>query len=67
MKSDFAAARVHLDRAYHYLQGGDRVSQEARIVLIELLEAITSAECRQPGAAPEVVRFPIPRRARQPR
>ncbi|PBB52471.1 hypothetical protein CK223_28840 [Mesorhizobium loti] len=30
MTSDFSAARVHLDRAYHYLRGDDPMSQRGR-------------------------------------
>jgi hypothetical protein len=67
MKSDFAAARVHLDRAYHYLQGGDRASQEARVALVELLEAIVAAECREVGAGSEVLTFPMSKRTRPAR
>lgn len=63
MKSDFAAARVHLDRAYHYLQGIDQTSQEARVALGDLIDAIAVAECSQSESKSEVLQFPVPRRA----
>lgn len=62
MKSDFAAARVHLDRAYYYLQGIDQTSQQARVSLGDLLEAIAAAECSQEGKS-DVLQFPVPKRA----
>ena len=59
MTSDFAAARVHLDRAYHYLQGDDEISRNARQRLDLLLEAIIMAEHLKPKA--EIIRFPTPK------
>jgi hypothetical protein len=58
MKSDFAAARVHLDRACHYLQGIDHTSQEVRSVLDELIETVAVAECGQWEQKATVLRFP---------
>lgn len=63
MKSDFAAARVHLDRAFHCLQGMDNTSQDARSALGDLLDAIVVAECRPAEAKSKVLPFPVVRRA----
>ena len=56
MTSDFAAARAHLDRACHYLQGDDEISRNARQGLDILLEAVIMAEHLKPTA--KVIRFP---------
>lgn len=56
MTSDFAAARVHLDRAYHYLQGDDEISSNVRQGLDILLEAVIMAEYVKPRS--KVIRFP---------
>lgn len=63
MKSDFAAARVHLDRAYHYLQGRDPASEQARVVLVDLLEVVTAGEWRQPEPASKAIELSLPKRA----
>lgn len=63
MKSDFAAARVHLDRAFHYLQGMDNTSQEARSALGDLLDAIAVVECSSSETKSKVLPFPVVRRA----
>lgn len=56
MSSDFAAARVHLDRAYHYLQGNDEISRNARDALDIVMEAVIVAECRKESA--QIISFP---------
>jgi hypothetical protein len=56
MISNFAAARVHLDRACHYLQGDDAISLNARQGLDILLEAVIMAEHLKPKA--QVIHFP---------
>jgi hypothetical protein len=58
--SDFSAARLHLERAYHYLSGGDDTSRKACEALDVLIEAVAVAECTRPKG--EVVTFPGPRR-----
>jgi hypothetical protein len=58
LHSDFAAARLHLDRAYHYLRGNDETSRKACAALDLLIEAIATAEHMRPRG--EVVRFPRP-------
>ncbi|WP_244750049.1 MULTISPECIES: hypothetical protein [Phyllobacteriaceae] len=62
MTSDFSAARVHLDRAYHYLRGDDPMSQRGREALDLLIEAVVVEEFRQPSQNAEVLMFPIGRR-----
>ena len=57
MKSDFAAARLHLERACHYLRGDDETSSGALAV-----EAIAAAQYTRPVA--EVVDFPRSARLR---
>jgi len=44
MKSDFAAAHLHLERACHYLRGDDETSQKALAALDLLIEAIAAAQ-----------------------
>lgn len=44
MTSDFSAARIHLERAGHYLRGGDQISQKVCDALDLLLEADATAE-----------------------
>jgi hypothetical protein len=56
MKSDFSAARAHLEKAYHLLPGADETSRKAREALDWLTEAILVAEHRRPAA--EVIPFP---------
>ena len=55
MKSDFAAARLHLERAGHYLRGDDETSSGALAALDLLIEAIVAAQYTRPVA--EVVDF----------
>lgn len=50
MKSDFAAARLHLDRAYHYLRGNDEASRKMCEKLDVLLESVIAAEFAKPVA-----------------
>ncbi|WP_164780495.1 hypothetical protein [Mesorhizobium sp. M7A.F.Ca.US.011.01.1.1] len=56
MTSDFSAARIHLERAYHYLQGNDETSRTACEALDLLIEAVTEAQHRPPEAG--VLEFP---------
>jgi len=62
LNSDFAAARLHLHRAYDYLCGSDEVSHKSRMALDLLIEAVVTAECTQPRG--EIIPFPKNRRAR---
>ncbi|CCV08204.1 conserved hypothetical protein [Mesorhizobium metallidurans STM 2683] len=61
MKSDFAAAHLHLERACHYLRGGDETSSEVCAALDLLIDAIVAAQYKRPPG--DVVEFP--RTARQ--
>jgi hypothetical protein len=61
MKSDFSAARAHLEKAYHLLSGPDETSRKAREALDWLTEAILVAEHSRPAA--EVIPFPDRKRA----
>ncbi|RUT80584.1 hypothetical protein [Mesorhizobium sp. M7A.T.Ca.TU.009.02.1.1] len=56
LTSDFSAARIHLERAYHYLQGNDEMSRAACEALDLLIEAVTEAQHRRPEAG--VLEFP---------
>ena len=56
MKSDFAAAHLHLDRACHYLRGDDDTSRAALAALDLVIEAVAAAQYARPMA--EVVPFP---------
>lgn len=56
MKSDFSAARLHLDRAYHYLRGNDEASRKMCEKLDLLLESVIAAEFARPTA--HVVQLP---------
>jgi len=44
MVSNFSAARVHLQRAYDCLKGGDKVSGKTREALDILIDVIATAE-----------------------
>jgi len=44
VRSDFSAARFHLDRAYLYLGGTDEMSQQARLAINLLIEAVSTCE-----------------------
>jgi hypothetical protein len=56
LTSDFAAARLHLDQAYHYLRGEDDTSSRSRGALDLLIEVIATAQFARPRG--EVVQFP---------
>ena len=62
MNSDFSAARVHVDRAYHYLRGDDPMSRRGREALDRLIEAVAVEEFKQPRQDAEVLMFPTGRR-----
>jgi hypothetical protein len=50
LTSDFAAARLHLQRAYDYLRGNDEISHKTREAVDLLIEAVAVAEHRRPPA-----------------
>ena len=50
MRSDFSAARLHLDQAYHYLRGNDEASRGMCEKLDMLLESVIAAEFAKPTA-----------------
>jgi len=56
LKSDFSAARLHLQRAQDYLRGSDETSDQARQAIDMLLDAVTHAEFRKPAS--NVIAFP---------
>jgi hypothetical protein len=56
MKSDFSAARAHLEKAYHHLSGSDEASLKAQEALDWLIEAVLAAEHSRPEA--EIIPFP---------
>ncbi|RWC23783.1 MAG: hypothetical protein EOS56_18135 [Mesorhizobium sp.] len=56
LTSDFSAARIHLERAYHYLQGNDETSRTACDALDLLIETVAEAQHRRPEAG--VLEFP---------
>ncbi|TJV37737.1 MAG: hypothetical protein E5Y02_32130 [Mesorhizobium sp.] len=56
LTSDFSAARVHLERAYHYLRGNDETSRAACDALDLLIETVAEAQHRRPEVG--VVEFP---------
>ncbi|MER9331712.1 MULTISPECIES: hypothetical protein [unclassified Mesorhizobium] len=58
MTSDFSAARIHLERAYHYLRGNDETSRLACEALDLLIESVAEAQHRRPEAG--VLEFPRP-------
>ena len=62
MKSDFAAAHLHLERACHYLRGDDETSSETRAALDTLIDAIVAAQYKRPDG--DVVEFPRTARLR---
>jgi hypothetical protein len=57
MKSEFSAARVHLERAYDALRGDDETSCKTREALDLLIEAVAVAEYSRPSAT--VINLPI--------
>ncbi len=56
LTSDFSAARVHLERAYHYLRGNDDISRSACEALDLLIEAVAEAQHKRPTG--DVIDFP---------
>lgn len=56
LTSDFSAARIHLERAYHYLRGNDETSRLTCEALDLLIETVAEAQHRRPEAG--VVEFP---------
>lgn len=56
LTSDFSAARIHLERAYHYLQGNDETSRAACDALDLLIETVAEAQHRPPDSG--VLEFP---------
>jgi len=63
MDSDFGSARAHLEQAFEYLSGDDRVSLAARELIGGLIDALISAELAQPTA--RVIPFPDRQHRRQ--
>jgi len=61
MKSDFGAARAHLEKACHLLAGSDETSRKTREALDWLIDAVLAAEHSRPEA--EIIPFPSRRRA----
>lgn len=64
MKSDFAAAHLHLDRACHYLRGDDDTSLAALAALDLVIEAVAAAQHARPSA--DVLPFRGPSNGRLP-
>jgi hypothetical protein len=58
MQSNFAAARVLLERAQDFIDGDDDRSGKLREALDLLIEAVLTAEHSQPAVSGNVVRFP---------
>jgi len=56
LTSDFSAARLHLERAYHYLCGNDETSRSACEALDLLIETVTEAQHKRPEAG--IIEFP---------
>ena len=56
MKSDFAAAQLHLQRAYDYLKGTDEVSSKVCQTLDVLIEVVATKDCRIDRG--KIIRFP---------
>lgn len=56
LTSDFSAALVHLERAYHYLRGNDATSRSVCEALDLLIETVAEAQYRRPEAG--VLEFP---------
>ncbi|MCR4268040.1 hypothetical protein [Nitratireductor sp. ZSWI3] len=50
MKSDFSAARLHLERAQDYLRGSDATSEQIRQALDCLIDAVAAEQCCKPSA-----------------
>ena len=58
LTSDFSAARINLERAYHYLQGNDDTSRTDCDALDLLIETVAEAQHRPSEAG--VLEFPQP-------
>ncbi len=58
MQSDFAAARLCLERAHSMMKGEDPRSGMLREAIELLVEAVITAEHSQAAAAAKVVPFP---------
>jgi hypothetical protein len=58
LTSDFSAARIHLERAYHYLRGNDETSRSTCEALDLLIETVAEAQHKRPEAG--VLEFPPP-------
>jgi|tagenome__1003787_1003787.scaffolds.fasta_scaffold18821214_2 hypothetical protein len=58
MQSDFAAARLCLERAHSMMKGEDPRSGMLREAIELLVEAVITAEHSQAAAAGKVVPFP---------
>ena len=56
--SNFAAARLFLERAAEMLQGDDETSQQAREALDLLIEAVVTKEFSRLAKGDNVARFP---------
>jgi len=56
LTSDFSAARIHLERAYHYLRGSDETSRTACDALDLLIEMVAEAQHKRSEAG--VLEFP---------
>ncbi|MGB3391218.1 MAG: hypothetical protein WBA88_24925 [Pseudaminobacter sp.] len=62
MDSDFSAARLLLERAYHQLHGDDEVSIKAREALDLIIEAVAVEQFKRPPRVAKVLAFPNVRR-----
>lgn len=62
MDSDFSAARLLLEQAYHHLHGDDDVSTKARQALDLIIEAVATEQYKRPVRIAKVLAFPTPHR-----
>jgi hypothetical protein len=62
LTSDFSTARLHLERAYDYLRGGDETSRKVCATLDLLIEAVVTSEHARPSG--QIVQFPRQTRKR---
>ena len=58
LTSDFSAARIHLERAFHSLRGSDEISQKACEALDLLVDAVIKAETKRSSC--KILAFPNP-------
>lgn len=58
MHSDFSAARLLLEQAYHHLRGDDETSIKAREALDLIIEAVAVEQFRRPVRTAKVLEFP---------